>query len=158
MAAWQRGSGSHTRPSSSAMHSRLSSYASSALPGSRIPSAIASACAAANTSALNCAWSFSLAKLMASCSKGQIGALNAESFCERVLSQSNLVMTDGNTLLSDEEIEMVVILRVNREVMEFMREQQEVTDHLKTTLPGQTHNMTVVTEEDNGDEMCDSVP
>ena len=80
-----------------------------------------------------------LVPLMASCSKGQIGALNAESFCERVLSQSNLVMTDGNTLLSDEEIEMVVILRVNREFMEFMREQQEVTDHLKTKLPGQTH-------------------
>ena len=95
---------------------------------------------------------------MASCSKGQIGALNAESFCERVLSQSNLVMTDGNTLLSDEEIEMVVILRVNREFMEFMREQQEVTDYLKAKLLGQTHNMTVVTEEDNGDEMCDSVP
>ena len=101
-----------------------------------------------------------LVPLMASCSKGQIGALNAESFCERVLSQSNLVMTDGNTLLSDEEIEMVVILRVNREFMEFMREQQEVTDHghLKTKLLGQTHNMTVATEEDNGDEMCDSVP
>ena len=99
-----------------------------------------------------------LVPLMASCSKGQIGALNAESFCERVLSQSNLVMTDGNTLLSDEEIEMVVFLRVNREFMEFMREQQEVTDHLKTKLLGQTHNMTVVTEEDNGDEMCDSVP
>ena len=99
-----------------------------------------------------------LVPLMASCSKGQIGALNAESFCERVLSQSNLVMTDGNTLLSDEEIEMVVILRVNREFMEFMREQQEVTDHPKTKLLGQTHNMTVVTEEDNGDEMCDSVP
>ena len=102
--------------------------------------------------------SLGLIPMMASCSKGQIGALNAESFCERVLSQSNLVMTDGNTLLSDEEIEMVVILRVNREFMEFMREQQEVTDHLKTKLLGQTHNMTVVTEEDNGDEMCDSVP
>ena len=102
--------------------------------------------------------SLGLIPLMASCSKGQIGALNAESFCERVLSQSNLVMTDGNTLLSDEEIEMVVILRVNREFMEFMREQQEVTDYLKAKLLGQTHNMTVVTEEDNGDEMCDSVP
>ena len=42
--------------------------------------------------------------------------------------------------------------------MEFMREQQEVTDYLKAKLLGQTHNMTVVTEEDNGDEMCDSVP
>eukprot|EP00966_Prymnesium_polylepis_P039974 928125-Prymnesium_polylepis.1 len=37
--------------------------------------------------------------VMAACSKGQIGALNAESFCERVLSAANLVVTDGNTLI-----------------------------------------------------------
>ena len=36
---------------------------------------------------------------MASCSYASIGALNAESFCERVLSAANLVVTDGNTLL-----------------------------------------------------------
>ena len=53
---------------------------------------------------------------------------------------------------------MVVILRVNREFMEFMRRQQEVTDYLKSKLLGQTHNMTVVTEEDNEDDVCDSVP
>lgn len=38
--------------------------------------------------------------LMASCSPGQLGVLNAESFCERVISQANLVMTSGNSLLS----------------------------------------------------------
>ena len=59
---------------------------------------------------------------MASCSKGELGVLNAESFCERVLSQSNCVMTEGNTLLSDEELEMLVILRMNRDFMDFMRE------------------------------------
>ena len=48
--------------------------------------------------------------------------LNAESFCERILSQANLVMTDGNTLLSDEEVEMVTVLRVNRDFMEWMRD------------------------------------
>ena len=90
-----------------------------------------------------------LIPLMASCSKGQIGALNAESFCERVLSQANLVMTDGNTLLSDEELEMIVILRMNREFMEFMREQPEVIAYMKERLLGQTFNQTVVTEEDN---------
>ena len=58
---------------------------------------------------------------MASCSRGQLGALNAESFCERALSCANLVVTDGNTLLGDEEVEMLVILRMNRKFMEFMR-------------------------------------
>ena len=59
--------------------------------------------------------------LLASCTYAQIGALNAESFCERVLSCANLVLTEGNTLLDDEEIEMLVILRMNRDFMEFMR-------------------------------------
>jgi len=56
--------------------------------------------------------------LMASFTYGQIGALNAESFCERVLS---LVLTEGNTLLDDAELEMLIILRMNRDFMEFMR-------------------------------------
>ena len=60
--------------------------------------------------------------LMATCSYGQIGALNAESVCERVLSCANDVMTDGNTVLGDEELEMLVILRMNREFMKYMRE------------------------------------
>ena len=59
--------------------------------------------------------------LMASCSSGQIGALNAESFCERVISGANLVLDDGNTLLGDEELSMLVVLRMNREFMEYMR-------------------------------------
>eukprot|EP00295_Goniomonas_pacifica_P031926 CAMPEP_0175968826 /NCGR_PEP_ID=MMETSP0108-20121206/40118_1 /TAXON_ID=195067 ORGANISM="Goniomonas pacifica, Strain CCMP1869" /NCGR_SAMPLE_ID=MMETSP0108 /ASSEMBLY_ACC=CAM_ASM_000204 /LENGTH=238 /DNA_ID=CAMNT_0017297533 /DNA_START=102 /DNA_END=815 /DNA_ORIENTATION=+ len=50
---------------------------------------------------------------MASCSIGQLGALNAESFCERVISAANLVMTDGRTMLSDEELEWCVVLRIN---------------------------------------------
>ena len=52
----------------------------------------------------------------------EIGALNAESFCERVLTScANDVLTEGNTLLSDEELEMLVVLRMNREFMKFMR-------------------------------------
>ena len=59
--------------------------------------------------------------LMAGCSVGQLGALNAESFSERVLSCANNVLHCGNTLLSDEEVEMVTVLRMNRDFMEFMR-------------------------------------
>ena len=42
---------------------------------------------------------FGFLPLMAGCCDGQIGALNAEGFSESVISGSNLVMTNGNTLL-----------------------------------------------------------
>ena len=71
------------------------------------------------------------------CSPGQVGVLNAESFCERVISQANLVMTSGTSLLSDEEMEMLVILRMNREFMKFMREHYadlSLQDFKQTTI------------------------
>ena len=55
---------------------------------------------------------------MASC---HVGTLMAESFCERVLSCANLVVTDGNTLLDDPEVTMLTILRMSRSFMEYMR-------------------------------------
>ena len=51
---------------------------------------------------------------MASCCYAEIGALNAESFCERVLSAGNLVVHEGNTLLPKDEVEMLTVLRINR--------------------------------------------
>jgi len=51
---------------------------------------------------------FGLLPIMAGHSKGQIGALLAESFSERIVSACNLVLTDGNTLLGSEELEMLV--------------------------------------------------
>jgi hypothetical protein len=36
---------------------------------------------------------------MASCSEGQLGAVNAESFCERFFSCAKNVMPEGRTLL-----------------------------------------------------------
>ena len=59
--------------------------------------------------------------LMAGCSIGQLGALNAESFCERILSCANNIIQANNTLLSDSELEMLVVLRMNKDFMEFMR-------------------------------------
>ena len=79
--------------------------------------------------------SFGYIPRMACRSIGQLGALNAESFCERVLSNANLVMTDGNTLLSDEELEMLVILRMNRDFMIYMREHY---NHLTKDTFGRT--------------------
>ena len=58
---------------------------------------------------------------MASCSVGQLGALSAESYCERVISCANNVMNKGNTLLNDVELEQLVVLRMNCEFMQYMR-------------------------------------
>jgi hypothetical protein len=50
-----------------------------------------------------------------------LGALNAESFCERVLSCVKLVVSDLHVRLKAEEIRMLVMLRMNRGFMEYMR-------------------------------------
>ncbi|KAI9344980.1 hypothetical protein BDR26DRAFT_932541 [Obelidium mucronatum] len=70
--------------------------------------------------------------LMATCSKGQIGALPAESYCERMLSCANSILTEGNTLLGEIELEMLVLLRMNRDFMVFMREHYSHVNHQLT--------------------------
>ncbi len=75
---------------------------------------------------------------MASCSKGQIGALNVESFYERCLSCANLILTEGSALLLDVEVKMLVILRMNVSFMEFMR------DHYAHDIGQQPWKMTIV--------------
>jgi hypothetical protein len=60
---------------------------------------------------------------MATFSKGSVGCLLASSFCERINSCANQVVTEGNTLLSDKEMEMVVMLRMNESFITFMRKE-----------------------------------
>ncbi len=50
-----------------------------------------------------------------------LGALNSESFCERVLSCVKLVVSDLHVCLKAEEIRMFVMLRMNHGFMEYMR-------------------------------------
>ena len=69
---------------------------------------------------------------MALASRGSIGALHASSFCERVNSCGNLVLTEGNTLLPQEEVNMLVTLRMNKNFLKFMRENHK---HLGITNP-----------------------
>ena len=64
---------------------------------------------------------FGLLPIMAGYSIGQLGALDAESFCERVLSCANNVVRTDNTLLDDVEVEILVVLRINIAFMELMR-------------------------------------
>jgi hypothetical protein len=63
-----------------------------------------------------------LLPLMASCSKGQLGALNAEGYAEHCNSVGKQVLSEGNTLLSNEGIEMLMVLRMNKGFMIHMRE------------------------------------
>ncbi len=47
--------------------------------------------------------------------------MNDESFCERVLSCVKLVVSDLHVSLKPSEIRMLVMLRMNRGFMEYMR-------------------------------------
>ena len=88
--------------------------------------------------------------LMAISSQYNIGALNAESFCERIISAGNLVMTDGNTLLDDDELEKLILLRINRNFMMFMREKY-------AHISKQNFKQTIITEEQNIEEQSSAV-
>ena len=85
--------------------------------------------------------SYGLTPLMASSSKYQIGCLNAESHNERMISVGNDVVVEGNTLLSDDEIEMLAVLLINKDFMEFMRSKYD-------DLSRQQFNMTIVKSDD----------
>jgi hypothetical protein len=54
-------------------------------------------------------------------SRGSVGSLLASSYAERVNSAAKLILTKGNTLLAEEDINMCTVLRMNRSFMEFMR-------------------------------------
>ena len=69
------------------------------------------------------------------------GALNAESFCERIFSCAGGVMDEGNSLLSENYLEKLTLLRMNRPFMEFMRKHY---NHVSE----QGFNMTVVRAEE----------
>jgi hypothetical protein len=79
---------------------------------------------------------------MAFSSRGSIGSLLASSFCERINSKANQKVTTGNSALDPVEINMVVVLSMNRKFMAFMREHYP-------EVSGQHFKMTVVTLADN---------
>ena len=58
---------------------------------------------------------------MAIASEGMMCAVMAASFCERVNSCANLIVTEGNSLLSKEEIDKLTVLRMNKDFMKLMR-------------------------------------
>ena len=54
---------------------------------------------------------------MENASKFHIGCLNAEIHDDRMISVRNYVMDEGNTLLSDNEIDMILVLHINSKCM-----------------------------------------
>ena len=57
---------------------------------------------------------------MATHSRAGVGSLLAASFCERINSAGSLIMTKMNTKLSEDEVDMLATLRMNKEFMTFM--------------------------------------
>ena len=64
---------------------------------------------------------YGLIPLMMKCGRGQLGALNAESYTERIKSACKVVMDEGNTKLSYELLDKLVTLRMNRRFVESRR-------------------------------------
>ena len=82
---------------------------------------------------------------MATHSRGSIGSLLSSSFAERINSAANIVLTKGNSVLDPVTVDMLVVLRMNRSFMEYMREKYK-------KVSAQAFNMSVVTREDNDSE------
>jgi hypothetical protein len=58
-------------------------------------------------------------------SLANIDAMNAESFCERILSCAGLVVTDLHTSLDHDEVRMLTMLRMNKYRLEYMRNEYD---------------------------------
>ena len=86
--------------------------------------------------------------LVGSCSKGQIGDMDAESYADRVNSMVKLLLTDGNILLGVEETEILVVICTNMDYMLFICE--HYVDHI---LKIQQFGMKVVTVTNKAQEM-----
>ena len=86
---------------------------------------------------------------MATASRGCVGALLASSFCERINSTANLVCTNGNSLLCPDEINMLVVLRMNEGFMEYMFHRHKGDAFAKHCAPLTTAD---AKEEEESDE------
>ena len=80
---------------------------------------------------------YGLIPLMANASKFQIVCLNAESHNEKMIYVVNNVVTEGKTLLSDNYIDILVVLCIHSEFMDFMQSKY-------VNLSRQKFNLTIV--------------
>eukprot|EP00035_Acanthoeca_spectabilis_P029826 m.6604 g.6604 ORF g.6604 m.6604 type:complete len:185 (-) comp3864_c0_seq1:29-583(-) len=66
------------------------------------------------------------------------GRLLGESFCERVLSVANRVVTKQNTSLSSDEVESTVILRMNSDLIRDMFDGAKTTNEMLRRMSAAT--------------------
>ena len=60
----------------------------------------------------------------------------ASSFCERINSVAKQVLTEGLIFLSEEELELVVVLRVNKKFMAHLKAKHlELVRQVRKTMP-----------------------
>ena len=83
----------------------------------------------------NKAGKFGYLPLMTKCSVKQLGPLNVESFAGGLNSVAKLLVSGKNTALTDNLIDRVVVLRMNRSFVESMRSHKHACDIL-TIVPG----------------------
>ena len=62
----------------------------------------------------------------------QLGALNAQSICERIISRGNNVVTKNRMLLEDDTIEKMVVLKINQNFMQFSRKGKDTSEYKLT--------------------------
>ena len=74
---------------------------------------------------------FGLIIMMCKNSPYQLGALNAQSFVERMNSRGNLIVDKNRTCLDDDTIDKLVVLKTNSGYMENTRDQCAVMRNLK---------------------------
>lgn len=63
-----------------------------------------------------------LLPLMMCCSKYQLGALNSQSFAERINSAANRVVTEDTIRINSTLVDMLVTLRMNKRFMDFIKD------------------------------------
>jgi hypothetical protein len=106
--------------------------------------------------------------VMASSSEGQIGNLPAESFCERVFSNCNLILDDFSIRMCPDMVDILSTLRTNEKFMvkmkdrlpAILRDEKDEADRLRAgaeAAQGAESNEIEVTddEEDDSDEFED---
>ena len=74
----------------------------------------------------------------------KIDTLNTEIFFERIIYAGNIAMMYGNNLLNDDELEIIMLLRANRDFMTFIRERH-------THANKQNFKKTIIKEEQNNE-------
>ena len=71
--------------------------------------------------------------------------MNAESFAKRINSAAKILVTNRRTRLSDKMIDMLVMLRMNRDFMKWVRENKNIK---KTVITGIENLQEIVPSSD----------